>query len=94
VGLVVIVKTEEVPLLKVGLGLKLPDAPEGREGLKPKVTAPVNPCKRAMVTVELVLAPWTAVGEPGEAESEKSVTTSVADVGWLSVPLVPVIVNG
>jgi hypothetical protein len=45
-----------------------------------------------------VLLPWTTVCEDGDADTEKSgvaaaFTTSVTEVLWLELPLVPVIVK-
>ena len=56
---------------EMGLRLKVPDAPEGKP-VTARLTAPVNPDKRTMVTLKVGLAPRTTVWLVGEAEIEKS----------------------
>ena len=99
-GVVVLVLTDIVdepePVTEVGLKLAL--APAGNP-LTLKVTLLAKPPEPVTVVVYDVFPPAATVAEAGVAEMEKSpttgaFTTSVTKVVWLTVPLVPVIVNG
>jgi hypothetical protein len=86
----------EVPELLTGFGEKLPVVREGSP-LTLKATVELNPPEAVTFTVYFTDDPRCTVWEVGVTEMEKSpvaLTTSVAEVEWLSEPLVPVIVNG
>src|SRR2546426_11409562 len=97
VGVVGAVFTANVEEFAVaGFGLKVPVAPAGNP-LTLKVTPPVNPPKREMFAVYVVLPPWTTVWEAGVAERLKSgtgaaLTTRETEVVCVRLPLVPVMV--
>lgn len=98
VGVVLLVLTVnvDVPEPATELGEKLPVVFEGSP-LTLNVTLELNPPEAVTFTVYLTEDPRWTVWEVGFTEIEKSlveVTTSVAEVEWLSEPLVPVIVNG
>src|SRR5437879_2744557 len=74
VGVVAAVVTVNVEEFAVaGFGLKVPVAPAGNP-LTLKVTPPVNPPRREMLVVYVVLPPWITVWEAGVAERLKSGT--------------------
>lgn len=80
-----------------GLGLKLPAAPAGSP-LMLRVTAALKPLTLPTFTVKVVVPPWLMAWLAGDALNEKSggggaVTTNVALVVWLKLPLVPVMVS-
>ena len=82
----------------VGFGEKDAVAP-GCSPATDSETVPVKPLIGWIVTVYKVELPLGTDWEVGVTVSEKSgvvaaLTTSVADAGWLSEPLVPVIVSG
>src|SRR6266849_6998415 len=99
VGVVAAVVTVNVEEFAVaGFGLKAPVAPAGNP-LTLKVTPPVNPPKREMFAVYVVLPPRMTVWEAGVAERLKSgtaaaLTTRETEVVCVRLPLVPVIVTG
>jgi hypothetical protein len=80
----------------VGFGLNEAVAPAGSPD-RLKVTLPVKPPLRVIVTVNVVLAPWVMVLDDGDADRVKlagELTTSVTVVECTMVPLVPVMLNG
>src|ERR1700737_4472433 len=88
--LVFTVSTDEVV---AGFGLKLAVDGDGSP-FTTRLTDPVKPFSAVIATVYVVDRPRLIDRLAGEALSEKSaLTTSVTDVEWLRLPLVPVSVN-
>jgi hypothetical protein len=95
---VVLVTVKVEAAAGAGLGLKAPAAPEGKP-LTVRVTPLLKPLTLAMLTVYVVVPPWTMVWLLGVALNEKSggggaLTTSVALAVWVRLPFVPLIVTG
>jgi hypothetical protein len=91
------VDTFKVAAVVAGFGLKVPLAPTGSPA-RLRLTDPVKPLLGVMVTEYEVAFPWLTVRLEGEALRLKScglgaLTTSVADMVWLRLPSVPVIVS-